>query len=165
METVRRSSYLHDVRTLYDVGSSAGLTDVELLARFTGGVGQAAELAFSALVERHGPMVLRVCRSVLPPQDAQDAFQATFLVLARRAGSIRKGESLASWLHGVACRTAACRGSPRPGGRGLRGGPPGRRQIPRSTVTQGTSPRSFTRNSGGSPRSIARRSCCSTWRV
>ena len=62
METVRRSSYLHDIRTLYDVGSFAGLTDVELLERFAGGVGEAAELAFAALVERHGPMVLRVCR-------------------------------------------------------------------------------------------------------
>ncbi len=66
------------------------------------------EVAFEALVERHGPMVFQVCRSVLSdPHDAQDAFQATFLVLARRAGSIRERGSVASWLFGVAARVAA----------------------------------------------------------
>ena len=70
--------------------------------------GEAAELAFSALVERHGPMVLRVCQRVLAdPHDAEDAFQAVFLVLARRAESIRSRDSVASWLHGVALRVAA----------------------------------------------------------
>ena|SRR5438034_6937872 len=57
------------------------------------------ETAFAALVERHGPMVLGVCRSVLRHnQDAEDAFQATFLVLARKAGSIRRRNDLGSWL-------------------------------------------------------------------
>ena len=60
-----------------------------------------------ALVARHGPMVLAVCRGVLrDPHDAEDAFQATFLILARKAGSLRVGDSLGGWLHRVAHRVA-----------------------------------------------------------
>jgi RNA polymerase sigma factor (sigma-70 family) len=79
-------------------------TDRELLDDFASG-GDAA--AFTDLVERHGPMVLRTCRRALRhEQDAEDAFQATFLALAQRPGSIRRREAVASWLYGVAYRTA-----------------------------------------------------------
>jgi RNA polymerase sigma factor (sigma-70 family) len=80
------------------------LTDAQLLQGF---LSQRDEAAFAALMLRHGPMVLGLCRRILHNlHDAEDAFQATFLVLARMGGSIRKGEAVASWLHGVAYRTA-----------------------------------------------------------
>jgi RNA polymerase sigma factor (sigma-70 family) len=94
------------LRTLFDAGSVVGQSDGRLVRRLALG-GASADLAFAALVERHGPMVLRVCRRVLrDPHEAHDAFQATFLVLARRAASIRDPEAVASWLHGVALRAA-----------------------------------------------------------
>ena len=94
-------------RTLYRVGVIGDLTDGQLLERFVAGRDEAAEAGFAALVERHGPMVLRVCRQILgDAHDAEDAFQATFLVLARRAASVRKRDSVASWLFGIAQRLA-----------------------------------------------------------
>jgi RNA polymerase sigma factor (sigma-70 family) len=87
--------------------TAAEATDVQLLARYAARRDRAAEVAFEALVRRHGPMVLRVCHQVLGDRHtAEDAFQATFLILARRAGSIRQPELLGNWLHGVALRTA-----------------------------------------------------------
>ncbi len=99
---------LRQLQTLFDLGSIGDLTDGQLLARFTTGGGESAERAFAALVERHGPMVLRVCRNALAdPNDAQDAFQATFLVLVRKARSLWVQDSLGPWLHRVAHRVAA----------------------------------------------------------
>ena len=90
--------------TLFEGGSAAGLSDRELLERFAAARDEAA---FAAMVARHGPMVLRVCRQHLGDhQHAEDAFQAVFLVLARRARSLREPELLGNWLYGVALRTA-----------------------------------------------------------
>jgi RND family efflux transporter MFP subunit len=95
------------VRTLFDVGTAVGFSDGQLLERYLLGGDGAAEAAVRALVERHGPMVMRACRGVLHDvHAAEDAFQATFLVLARKARSIRRRESVASWLFGVARRVA-----------------------------------------------------------
>jgi RND family efflux transporter MFP subunit len=100
---------LRQLRTLFNVGTVRELTDGQLLERFATGRGEAAELAFAVLVERHGPMVLRVCRGVLAdPHDTQDAFQATFLVLIRKARGLWVRDSLGPWLHQVAYRTASC---------------------------------------------------------
>jgi RNA polymerase sigma factor (sigma-70 family) len=85
--------------------AAGGPTDGQLLARF---VATRDEPAFAALLRRHGPMVLAVCRRLLRhEQDAEDAFQATFLVLAHKAHAIRKRGSVGGWLHGVARHVAA----------------------------------------------------------
>src|ERR1700733_5376703 len=106
----RRSSgtVSRQMQTLFTAGSCNGLSDRQLLERFIARRDAVAELAFATLVERHGPMVLGVCRRVLvDSHDAEDAFQATFLVLVRQAGSIRVDGSLGRWLYGVATRVAA----------------------------------------------------------
>ncbi len=101
------SGVLRDVRTLYTLGTLGSLTDAELLERFLARGGDGAEDAFAALVHRHGPTVLGVCRRMLPDSnDAEDAFQATFVVLARRAAAIGRREKLANWLYGVAVRAS-----------------------------------------------------------
>jgi RNA polymerase sigma factor (sigma-70 family) len=92
------------IRGLVVAPDLASLTDSDLLERFRV---QRDESAFEALVRRHGPMVLGLCRRILhDPQDAEDAFQATFLVFVRKSGSIAKPELLGNWLYGVASRTA-----------------------------------------------------------
>ena len=108
MASDRGGDVSRDLRTLFGAGVVGSLSDGELLGRFHAREDDSAELAFAALLDRHGPMVLRVCRSVLRDEhDAQDALQATFLVLARRAGSIRRRDSVGSWLYGVALRVAS----------------------------------------------------------
>jgi RNA polymerase sigma factor (sigma-70 family) len=82
-------------------------TDDQLIERFLAGAPGEAESAFEALVTRHGPMVMGVCRQILPQShDAEDAFQVTFLTLMRNAGKIRNPRVLGGWLHRVAWRTA-----------------------------------------------------------
>ena len=100
----RQVAVLTSIRQLFHTGSMAGLDDGELLERFAT---RNDESAFAALVALHGPMVLGVCRRILRDgHDVEDAFQATFLVLVQRAGSIRDPGRLGPWLHGVARRVA-----------------------------------------------------------
>jgi RNA polymerase sigma factor (sigma-70 family) len=99
------------LRQLFGAGTAVGLTDRQLLERFACGSGpsDSTTAAFETILARHGSMVLAVCRQILgDPHAVEDAFQATFLVLVRRAGSLRlrDGGSLGPWLHGVAYRTA-----------------------------------------------------------
>src|SRR5436190_4221209 len=92
------------IRTITASGDAGDTPDSQLLDRF---IAQRDEAAFAVLVRRHGPMVLGVCARVLgDTPDAEDAFQATFLVLLRRARSVGRPELLGNWLHGVAYRTA-----------------------------------------------------------
>src|SRR5262245_37094343 len=95
VQHLRRAALLRD---------GAGLTDGELLEAY---VTWQDDAYFEALVRRHGPMVFGLCRRVLRnPHDAEDAFQATFLVLVRKAGSIVPRDMVGNWLYGVAYRTA-----------------------------------------------------------
>ena len=95
------------VSTLFCDGTLTALSDEQLLERFVSQQEEAAQVAFEAIVDRHGPMVLSVCRGALRDQhDAEDAFQVTFLVLARKASSLTVPGRLGPWLHGVARRTA-----------------------------------------------------------
>ncbi len=104
MPTPPLSHVLRQLRQLADAEAARDLSDAELLERFRS---RREEAAFALLVQRHGPMVLGICRRVLGnAHEAEDTFQTTFLVLVRKAASIHRQESLASWLHGVAYRIA-----------------------------------------------------------
>ncbi len=95
---------LRQINRLFADGAVTGLSDAQLLERF---VGRRDATSFEALVARHGPMVLSVCRGILrDPNDADDAFQATFLILVKKAGSIRGNVVLGGWLYRVAHRVA-----------------------------------------------------------
>src|SRR5262249_38131300 len=98
------SPLLAFIRRIVALRTPCELTDSELLQRFAV---QGDQWAFAALMHRHGPMVLGVCQSILHNvHDAEDAFQATFLVLVRKSRTVVKPASVASWLHGVAYRLA-----------------------------------------------------------
>ena len=109
MKILRDGTALRQLSTLFNEGVTGAVTDGQLLERFATRRGEASEHAFAALVERHGPVVMRLCRSILRDEhEAQDAFQATFLVLAQRAGSLWVRDSIGPWIHSVAYRVASC---------------------------------------------------------
>jgi RNA polymerase sigma factor (sigma-70 family) len=104
MAGAQMGAALQHVQWLFSEGSATGLSDTQLLSRFAL---RRDEAAFAALLARHGPMVLSVCRAILRnPTDAEDAFQAAFLVLARKARSSWAEGQLGGWLHKVAYRIA-----------------------------------------------------------
>jgi RNA polymerase sigma factor (sigma-70 family) len=106
MSSVTPPSVVRQIGSLFDGGSVVGLTDRQLIERFNNRRDATGEAAFAALVTRHGPMIMHVCRQLLDDHHAEDAFQAAFLVLACKARSIRDPDKLGNWLYGVALRTA-----------------------------------------------------------
>jgi RNA polymerase sigma factor (sigma-70 family) len=97
-------SALRQLGRSFRAGEVASASDGQLLGRF---IDRREPLAFETLLHRHGPMVLGVCRRVLrDPNDAEDAFQATFLVLVRKAAAVARRDAVGPWLYGVAARTA-----------------------------------------------------------
>ena len=167
MTRKRYGTVLKDVQTLFEAGAVGTSSDAELLGRFADRLDESAEASFAALVERHGPMVLRVCRSVLRDhQDAQDAFQATFLILVRRASAVRHRESVGSWLYGVALRVSVRAAPLSPVAGSTR--PVRRRWQWRSRARskpRSSSPRSSTKSWPGCRSIIARPSCSATWKA
>jgi RNA polymerase sigma factor (sigma-70 family) len=104
MATGQLSPVIQYLRKVSALGNAADLTDSQLLERFTR---HREEAAFATILRRHGPVVLSVCERVLHDRhDVEDAFQATFLLLLRKASSLRQPELLGAWLYGVAYRTA-----------------------------------------------------------
>jgi RNA polymerase sigma factor (sigma-70 family) len=104
----RHAGVMRDFHQLFKLGAVGGMSDSQLIARFLARGDDGANAAFEGLVERHGPMVMHVCRGLLRDEhDAEDAFQTTFVVLARKARFLWVKDSLASWLHGVAFRVAS----------------------------------------------------------
>ena len=151
------------MQVLFGEGAMSARSDADLVRGFTEAHGEAAEAAFEAIVARHGPMVLGVCRRVVRDEHAaEDAFQAVFLILARKARSVRVDDSLGRWLHGVAPGSPGGRSNSR-----LARSPPPRRPTARPTIRRPRlcGPRSggwSARRSHGSPASTARPSPSAT---
>src|SRR5262249_27106615 len=104
MASGQSTPVLASIHRLLADGTMTGLSEGQLVERF---LTRGDELAFEAMLRRHGPMVHGVCRRLLSdPNDVEDAFQATFLVLVRKARTIRDREYLETWLYGVARRVA-----------------------------------------------------------
>ena len=104
MPSVGQSGLVETIQRLFESGTTASVPEHQLLDRF---LARGDESAFEAIVNRHGRMVLGICRHVLDDEhDVEDAFQATFLILVKKARSIRNQEVLGSWLYGVARRVA-----------------------------------------------------------
>jgi len=107
MPRAKPSAAIREFQTLYNAGSFGSLTDGQLIERFADRNDSSAQAAFAVVMERHGPMVWGVCRCLLDdPHEAADAFQATFLILVRRATSVRVNNSLGPWLYGVSRKVA-----------------------------------------------------------
>ena len=104
MPSIHRGSVIDSLQRLFETGTATSLSETQLLERF---ITRGDESAFESILLRHGPMVMRVCGRVLDdPHDVDDAFQATFLILVKKAGAIRNREVLGTWLYGVARRVA-----------------------------------------------------------
>jgi len=104
MADIRSGTAWQELHRLFGSGTVSGLTEWQLLHRY---VARRDEVAFAALVARHAPMVMGVCRRLLAdPRDAEDAFQATFLVLVRKARALGPHDAIGHWLYGVAYRVA-----------------------------------------------------------
>jgi DNA-directed RNA polymerase specialized sigma24 family protein len=162
MTRANASAALRHVRRLLATERREGLTDAELLDRF---LTERSQDAFAALVRRHGGLVLGVCRRVLRhAQDAEDAFQATFLVLARKADSLRRGEAVGGWLYRVAYRLALRARAGIDRRRAAEGRAPGRPRTPWQASAGARCRTSSTRSCPASPSSTGRRWCCATWR-
>jgi RNA polymerase sigma factor (sigma-70 family) len=109
MASTTSGSVVRHIESLFDEGSLCGLTDRQLLERYSARRDTAAEAAFAALVARHRPMMLDLYRQIVCDiHHGEDAFQGVFLALARRARSIRDPDLLGNWLYGFALRTVRC---------------------------------------------------------
>ncbi len=107
MDPHRTQDAWRSLDALWTIGTLGALDDGQLLDCFRDCRDRAGQEAFRILVERHGPMILSLCqRLIRDPHEAEDAFQATFLVLVRKAESIRRRDTIGPWLYGVACRVA-----------------------------------------------------------